>query len=409
MRILMLSQWFDPEPTFKGLSFAQELVRRGHDVQVLTGFPNYPEGKLYPGYRIRLWQRETLDGIPVYRVPLYPSHDRSAARRTINYLSFAASALVLGPMLVQKPDIIYVYNLITLAPAAWCLKHLTGAAVVYDIQDLWPESVTASGMVDGRFSTILGLLCNLAYRTADQVVTLSPGIRDELRRRGVPEDRVTVIYNWCNEQDMQSDEYDLALAKRLGLAGKFSVMYAGNLGLAQALDAVIEAAALLRETHPDIQFVFVGDGADSTRLKTITEQRCLTNIEFVPRQPAVAMGRILRLADVLLVHLKDDPLFRITIPSKTQAYLAAGRPILMGVRGDAAELVRRSKGGVTCEPGNAASIAQAVLQLYGLSAVDRAAMGLAGSRYYEQELSMEAGVSRFESCFQAALGCKRRA
>ena len=148
MRILILSQFFDPEPIVKGLPFARELSRRGHAVEVLTGFPNYPGGKLYPGYRLRPWQREVLDGIPVHRVALYPSHDGSAVRRTANYASFALSAAVAGPFLVRKPDVVYVYHPpATVGLPALVFRALRGCPVVYDVQDLWPDSVASSRMV----------------------------------------------------------------------------------------------------------------------------------------------------------------------------------------------------------------------------------------------------------------------
>ncbi|MHB1318411.1 MAG: glycosyltransferase family 4 protein [Anaerolineae bacterium] len=408
MRILMLSQWFEPEPTLKGLVFARELARRGHQVEVLTGFPNYPGGKLYPGYRIRPWTREVMDGVPVNRVALYPSHDRSSCRRVANYVSFATSAALLGPLLAHKPDIIHVHNLVTLSPAASLLRCLRGGEVVYDIQDLWPESVAVSGMLHGRrVLRMLEYLCNRAYRAAEHVVTLSPGVKDALLRRGLPADRVTTIYNWCDERSMHPFPRDTSLAEALGLAGTFNVMFAGNMGSVQALDAVLEAAVLLASAHPRIRFVFVGAGIDRDRLASIARDRGLSGVVFLPRQPLEAMGPILALADLMLVHLKDDPLFRITIPSKTQAYLAVGRPILMAVRGDAARLLERSGGGVVCQPEDPESIAEGVLRVYGLSEDERAAMGRAGRSFYERELSLQAGVDRFESCFQRVLAQRR--
>jgi hypothetical protein len=158
MKILLLTQWFQPEPFFKGLSFAKALKSRGHDVEVLTGFPNYPGGKLYPGYRVRLWQRESVDGIRVNRVALYPSHDRSGLKRMLNYLSFGLSAALIGPLLVQKPDVIYVYNLVTLGPAAYLLRFFYGCPVVYDVQDIWPDSV-----VDLHEMPPVRLLCSFLH------------------------------------------------------------------------------------------------------------------------------------------------------------------------------------------------------------------------------------------------------
>ena len=140
MRILFLTQWFQPEPFFKGLPFAKALADHGHEVEILTGFPNYPGGKVYPGYRVCLHQRETMDRIKINRVPLYPSHDKSALRRSVNYLTFSLSLLLFGPWLIRRPDVIYVYNLVTIGPPAFLFRFLFGSKVIMDVQDLWPDS-----------------------------------------------------------------------------------------------------------------------------------------------------------------------------------------------------------------------------------------------------------------------------
>jgi len=410
MRILILSQWFDPEPTFKGLYFARELHARGHQVEVLTGFPNYPSGRLYPGYRIRPWQNEVTEGIPVHRLPLYPSHDGSALRRAANYLSFAASTALLGPWMITRPDVVYVCNLVSLSLTTEVLRLFRGQpAIVYDVLDLWPESVTQSGMVrSGLLRDVLGMWSSWAYRRADLVVGHSPGISASLLGRGLEPGRVTTIYNWCDERAIRQSSKDEALARRLGLDHTFNVMYAGNMGAAQGLETVLGAAERLQVSRPAVRFVLVGDGTENTRLKSIAGARGLGNVVFVPRQPASRMGPILSIADALIVHLKDHPLFRITIPSKTQTYLAMGIPIIMAVRGDAADLVHRSGGGVLCQPGDPASIAEAVARLCSMPESDRRKMGEAGRRFYYEELSLERGVTRWEECFARAADGRRR-
>ncbi|MEI6501208.1 MAG: glycosyltransferase, partial [Armatimonadota bacterium] len=180
MRILFLSQWFDPEPAFKGLCFARELKRRGHEVQVLTGYPNYPGGRIYDGYRVRLLQREDMDGVPVLRVPLYPSHDRSGLRRFANYASFAASAASLGPLVVKPADVAYVYHPPgTIGWPAMVLKALRQIPFVYDIQDLWPDTVTATGMLHNPLAyRLLDGWLRFVYRQAGHITVLSPGFRE---------------------------------------------------------------------------------------------------------------------------------------------------------------------------------------------------------------------------------------
>jgi colanic acid biosynthesis glycosyl transferase WcaI len=406
MRILLLTQWFEPEPTFKGLVFARELVARGHDVEVLTGFPNYPGGAVYAGYRIRPWLREQIDGVSVLRVALYPSHDKSSLRRVLNYASFAISAALVGTALIRKPDVVYVYHPpATIGFAAMAIGFVLKVPFLYDIQDLWPDTVAVSGMMSSsRAISLLGKFCKIVYRSAQHIVVLSPGFKQQLVRRGVPPGKVDVIYNWCDETTIQSSAPDPELSSRLGLSNRFNVMFAGTMGTGQALDSVLECAALCRRTLPQVQFVFVGGGVEWKRLEKKANDLGLTSVRFLPRQPMKAMGAVLGLADVLLVHLKDDPLFSVTIPSKIQAYMASGKPILIAMRGDAAQLVTQSGGGLVCEPENPKSIAETVARFAEMSPEERRNMGEAGKRFYDEQLSLRAGVTKFEALFGRICG-----
>ena len=401
MRILMLTQWFDPEPTFKGLAFARELVRLGHTVEVLTGFPNYPGGKLYKGYRIKLFQRETIDGISVIRVPLYPSHDGSAIKRIANYLSFAFSAALLGALLVKSADVMYVYHPpATVGFAASSISFFRRIPFVYDIQDLWPDTLAATGMLNNRnILKCVDLCCRLTYRVADHIVVLSPGFKRKLQERGVPGWKISVIYNWCDEGQITVMERSAAVEREPEMSGRFNVVFAGTMGKAQALDSVLEVAELLANRQPQVQFVFIGGGIEVEHLKQIKTDKKLVNVLFLPRRPFSEIGSALSMADLLLVHLKDDPLFEITLPSKTQAYMAAGRPILMALRGDAADLVEKAGAGVVCIPEDADSIAAAVEKLVAMTEKERAEMGRRGAKYYQQELSLSVGARRFEELF----------
>lgn len=401
MKILLLTQWFDPEPTFKGLLFAKELQRRGHEVEVLTGFPNYPGGHLYPGFRMRPFRREVVDGIPVLRVALYPSHDGSAVHRVLNYGSFAASASI-ASLFIRRPDVVYVYHPpATVGIPALVLKHLRGVPFVYDVQDLWPETLAATGMVSNR--RVLGLVDLLVrgvYRGAAEVVVLSPGFRAALLGKGVPPETVTVIPNWAHEDRISVAPRDSSTV-HAGAADPFTVLFAGTMGLAQALDTVLDAAELLR-AEEEIHFVLVGGGIDSERLEAEARRRQLTNVTFLPRRPTEEVGELLTGADALLVHLKDGPLFAITIPSKTQAYLMAGRPVLMGVRGDAARLVEEAAAGLTFPPEDAEALAAAVRSLRSSGRAAREEMGVRGAQFYRERLSVSAGTDAFVQVLRRA-------
>ena len=405
MRILFVAHYFQPEPNFfLGLPFAKELVKLGHEVEVLTGFPNYPGGRVYDGYRIRVLQKETLEGIPVLRVPLYPSHDKSGLRRMVSYTSFALSASSIGAAVVKSADVAYIsQGPATLGLPGGVLRLLRGIPFVYNIQDLWPDTLLSTGMFNSPTGLkLVGTWCKWAYRWASRIVVITPGFKRTLCERGVPEEKVEVIYNWCDDSQLQSAEADPALVGELGLTGRFNILFAGNIGAAQSLSAVLEAARMVESTHPRVQFVLIGGGVEAGALRQQAADMGLTNVRFFERRPVSEIANILRLAHVLLVHLKDDPLFRITIPSKTQAYMAVGRPILIAVKGDAADLVAKANAGLTCEPDNPHSIAQAVQRFQAMSQLELDAMGDNGKRFYEQELSIETGTKRYEQVFEAA-------
>jgi glycosyltransferase involved in cell wall biosynthesis len=394
MRILMLTQWFDPEPSFKGLLFAKALRERGHSVEVLTGFPNYPGGKVYSGYRIRLWQREIMEGIPVLRVALYPSHSQSAFGRILNYVTFALSASFLGTCLVNQADVVYVYHPpASIGLPALALKYLRRIPLVYDIQDLWPDTLAATGMLKHRWLLrLVGWGCQCVYRFVDRIVVLSPGFKVQLQERGVPANKISLIYNWSFP--IPAAPPDRMLEQQL--RDKLVVLFAGNLGTAQGLDTVLNAAKLLQKTHPDVAFALAGSGVEEGRLRKRVQDEGLGNVVFLGRQPPRAMGPLYERADALLVHLRDESLFKITIPGKTQAYLAAGKPILMGVRGDAAALVQQAGAGIVFPPQDSEALVRAVETLLSMTAAARSALGASGQQFYQAHLSVEAGVTAFE-------------
>ena len=405
MRILVLTQWFFPEPNFKMFSFAKELIKHGHEVQVLTGFPNYPDGKIYDGYKIRILYREVIEGIHILRVPLYPSHDTSVVRRIANYASFAFSAMCMGAFLVKPADVMYVYHQpVTVGLPAIVLRLTRRIPIIYDIQDLWPDTLGATGMVNNK--KILWLVdkwCRFTYNHANRITVLSPGFKKILISRGVSQEKIEVVYNWCDDSQIQSANKNTALARELGMESRFNIVFAGTMGRAQALDAVLDAAKIVGDRFPSIQFVFVGGGVDVDRLIQKARTMGIRNVLFLAKRPLSEIGKILNLADVLLVHLKDDPLFSITIPSKTQAYLSVGRPILMAVRGDAADLIERAGAGLSCIPENPNSIAQMVVKFFTMSREELDVMGDNGKKFYEQELSLSVGVRRFEEIFKSVI------
>lgn len=404
MKIIILSQWFYPEPDLKGLPFARELVRNGHEVQVLTGFPNYPEGRIYNGYKIRAFQREIIDGINILRVPLYPNHDQSAFKRVLNYLSFAVSASILGTLLLRKADVMYVYHPpATSAIPAIVIKLLRHIPIVYDIQDLWPDTLVATGMFSSRQGIkLVDSYCRLCYKMFSKIVVLSPGFKNKLIDRNVPADKISVIYNWANDIRFPDKSVE-SLKSEFGFDEKFTVLFAGTMGKAQALESVIWAAKRVSEIRKDIQFAFIGGGIEVPELKKLTVSLNLGNVKFIDRVPPSNIGGLLKAADILLVHLKRDPLFDITIPSKTQAYLMAGKPILMCVDGDASEIIHRSGAGKCCEAENPDMIARRVIEFYKMSKQDLMQMGKNAKKFYDGNLSIEIGTKELLEKFNEVI------
>ncbi len=400
LRVLLITQWFDPEPTFKGLVFARELVRQGFQVEVITGFPNYPGGKVYPGYRIKLIQREVIDGVEITRLPLYPSHNQSAIKRVANYLSFAGAALIYGVFFAKKADVLYAYHPpLTVGITASLIRFFRGTPVVYDIQDMWPDTLRATGMVSNqRALKTVESICQWVYRQVDHIVVLSPGFKRLLVQRNVPEAKIEVIYNWADEAALAAPKG--ALPASFPTADRFRILFAGNMGKAQALDTVLDAAVLLQARGSQVCFVLLGGGVDLERLKRRAVALDLENVVFLPAVPMAEVGTMLNAADALLVHLRKDPLFEITIPSKTQAYMAAGKALLMAVDGDAAELVRQSGGGLIAQSEDSESISNTAEALLQMDTADREAMGLMAWQYYDQHLALPVGVARFAAIFK---------
>jgi glycosyltransferase involved in cell wall biosynthesis len=394
MRIGMLSQWYDPEGGSAAVAGAisRQLVELGHDVHVLTGFPNYPIGKVYPGYRIRPYQYEQRAGVHVHRVPLLPSHDRSAMRRAVTYLSFGASAAA-RQRLLRSVDVWLVYS----TPATAAMPALVAHALyrrpyVLLVQDLWPDTVVDSGFVQrGRLlsATVRGIhaFCDASYRRAAAVVVTAPGMAEVIRGRGIPAGKLSVVPNWVDEAVFRPVPPDPALADRLGLTG-FVVMYAGSLGEPQGLETAIEAMRLLGDLT-DLRLVFVGTGVAEQRLRTAAAG--MDNVSFLGQQPPERMAGLLALSQVQLVSLRDRPLFHATLPSKLQAALATGRPVMGAVPGDAARLIDRSGAGLAVPPGDPAALAGALRRLHRLDAAAREEMGRAGRQFYLDHLSARVG------------------
>ncbi len=407
-RVLYLSQWFPPENGAVGLQVAKGLAERGFEVEALTGFPNYPSGKLSAGYRLSPYMREVMDGIPIHRVYLHPSHDSSSLGRALNYLSFFASAFIFCLLNARRFDVIYVYHPpITVGLAAALSGYVSRRPFILEVQDLWPDSVAASGMNGtSRLSRLLEPVCRFVYRRAALILGQSHGMAKRLVERGVSEHKSGVIFNWADETAARANgAYDVA---SLNFEGRFNFVYGGNLGAVQGLDSLIRAAHRLSEAAPQIQLTLVGEGMERERLTALVEQLGAKNIQILPGVPQTQIGDILAAADVLVTHLKDDPLFEITIPSKTQFYLAMGKPVLVGVRGESARIVTAAGAGMAMEPENEEAIAEAFLAMAQLPRDELDRMGAQGRATYEKQFSFASTMSLLASHIVRVSSISRR-
>jgi glycosyltransferase involved in cell wall biosynthesis len=407
VRVLLLTQLFQPEPNhLKGLAFAKAVREAGVDLRVLTGFPNYPGGRLYPEYRVRPVTREVLEGVPVTRVMMFPSHDRSALRRAATYVSFAASSAVAVCVSRFKPDIVHAYvGPMTLAIPGALARTFRGARMLLDIQDLWPESVTDSGMGGyGVVGAAITGLCGWAYRRGDRFVVLSEGYKGVLCDRGVPASRIDVIYNWCDESQIPPPDQSTATSPGSSGGSPLRVLYAGNVGTLQMLDVVLDAARILTERGVRVEFTIAGAGVELDRLRSRQQREAVANVRFLGAVPREAMAKLYAAADALLVHLRNDRLASIAIPQKTQTCLAAGRPVLMGMRGEAAALVEEAGAGVVFEPESAPSLAWTVARIVAMSPAERCTMGERGREFYAKRLSFRRGVEAMIGVYESLAG-----
>ncbi|MEV1328692.1 glycosyltransferase family 4 protein [Micromonospora costi] len=410
MKIGLISQWYPPEGVFIPGNLADQLAERGHEVRVLTTFPSYPHGRVYPGWKQR-WRHRTAGPVAVQRVPAYPSHDTSAARRALSQLSFGASSATAVRWLAGV-DVTYVYHPPpTSAAAAALLRAVRRTPVVLHVQDLWPESVVGSGMAPtGRAGRVvertLGMLMRWTYRIADAVVVISPTMAERVVAGGADPARVRVVWNWTDDALFRpvpaSDEARAVLGHR----GRCTVMFAGNLGLLQGLETSIRAAAAVEDR---IDLVFVGSGAGEDAARRLAAELCADNVRFVGRREPSKMAELYAAADWQLLSLRDVPALRAAVPSKLQAALACGVPVIAAVGGDTAALVRSTGTGLACPPEDWRTLAARFAEAAALPPASRREMGRRARQVYQERMSLRVGVDQFEDILTKAAAEKGRA
>jgi colanic acid biosynthesis glycosyl transferase WcaI len=388
LRILILTQYFPPEiggPQTRLASMTGELRRLGHDVEVVTGLPNYPRGKFFPGYGRSFYRRELLSGVIVHRLWLYPAMG-SGIGRMLNYASFAATSLF-GLMRAEKPDFIFVESPpLLLALSGYLAGRLRGVPFILNVADLWPDAI-----VEGRFLQDGFLLRSMeaiekwSYRNAAYVNAVTEGIRDRLvEQKAVPREKVLFLPNGVDAIRYQPRSEDLVLKRELGLDGKKIVLWAGTLGYAHGLEHVLQAAKLLSD-RAEIHFLFVGDGSARPALETLAEELQLSSITFRDPVPPEQLPPYFSIAECGLASLLDLPIHRGARPSKIFPVLASGKPLIFAGKGETAELLRQARAGIVVPPGDSRALADAVLQIVENPEAARV-QGMRGREFVEENL-----------------------
>ncbi len=404
MRIFVVSQYFWPE-NFRVNDLVKDLVQRGHQVTVLTGIPNYPAGKVFDVYRAQPSAYATYEGAEVVRLPMFP-RGSGGARLILNYLSFVVSGGVLGPWRLRgKPtDVIFVFepSPVTVGlPAVW-LGKIKKAPVVFWALDLWPETLAAIGVVSSpRLLGWVGNLVRYIYNRCTLVLGQSRGFLGSIARYCDDKAKIRYFPSWAEEVFM--DDGVKPAPEVPEWANGFSVVFAGNIGEAQDMPAVLDAAERLK-ANPSIRWVIVGDGRKSDWLQAEVVRRGLHAQVLLPgRFPVERMPSFYAHADALLVSLKRDPVFSMTIPGKVQSYLMAGIPLLGMLDGEGAAVIRDAQAGWTCEAGDAAGLAQAVLAFAAMPPAVRKRMGLNGRKYAQQQFGRTQLMDRLEALLAEAV------
>ena len=399
MRVLIVSQYFWPED-FRINDLAQGLAERGHQVTVLTGIPNYPGGQYYPGYSAFGPRWETRGAVSVVRTPLLARGQSKGVRLALNYLSFALSSSVLGPIYLRGMpfDLIFVHepSPITVGIPAIALKRAKRAPIMFWVLDLWPESLSATGAV--RSPSILGAVEKLVryiYRNCDRVLVSSRGFVPRVEKLGAEPGRVSWFPQWAEALYRPVDPEEAA-PQRDGLPEGFRVVFAGNIGAAQGFPTIVAAAERLKGRE-DIHWLVLGDGRMRGWVESQVRERGLSStVHLLGRHPMESMPGWFSLADALLLPLKRDPIFALTVPAKLQSYLACARPIIASLDGEGARIVEEAGAGLACPAEDAEALAHAVLRLRRMAAPERRAMGLRGRAYFEAHFEREMLLDRLE-------------
>jgi glycosyltransferase involved in cell wall biosynthesis len=396
-------------PSARVSELARHWVNAGHEVTVLTGFPNHPDGVVRPEYRERFWRgfcREDFHGVKVFRTFLLPFPNRKPHERILNYTSFCMSAATAASF-VERPHVVIATSpQLLVGLSGWWASRIHKVPFVLEVRDLWPESLVGTG-VGNEMSLMyrsIGRAASFLYRRANSIVVVTPSFRDHLTREwNVSPEKIAVVQNGVETALFSPQESGRQIRDQLGAEGKFVVSYIGTLGLAHGLDTLVAAAERLQRIAPQVLFMLVGEGADRERILSLAQSKQLTNLVFIPQQPRERIPSCISASDACVVMLKDKEVFETVIPTKMLEFMSCARPVILGVRGQAKRVLEAAAGGICIEPDNPDALCSAIVRLQELPAL-REDMGRGGRNYIVRELSRERTAQEYLTVLQQVLG-----
>jgi colanic acid biosynthesis glycosyl transferase WcaI len=416
MKILYVSQYFPPEmgaPAGRAAELSRLWAEDGHEVTVLTGFPNHPTGVVPLEYRRKfrhLVAHDTYHDVNVVRTWLLPFPNRKAYERILNYCSFCVSSATTGVFLHRPEVVIATSPQLLVGLAGWWLARCNGVPFVFEVRDLWPESLAAVG-IGNRNSLLHRSLARIAgflYRSCDRLVVVSPAFKDYLVEHWqVPVEKIFVVENGVETSLFSRLTPNAAIRRSLGAEEKFVASYIGTMGNAHGLETLLEAATLLRERAPQVLFLLVGEGAEKARIVSLARSRGLRNVRFVGQQARDKIPAYITASDTCLVLLKKSELFKTVLPTKMLEFMSCARPVILGVDGHARKVMEQANAGIFITPEDPAALADAVVRLAADPAL-RESLGRNGRQHVLQHFSRQNTAKLYLDVLQDLLGAGQR-
>ncbi len=416
MKILYVSQYYPPEmgaPAARASELAREWVRMGHEVTVLTGFPNHPTGAVPPQYRGKLWRlrmQEQVDGVNVERTWLLPLPNGRPHERILNYGSFCLSAAFSGSFLARPDIIVATSPQLLVGLSGWWISRYKGVPLIFEVRDLWPESLIAvgAGREGSWFYRSLSRLAQFLYRKAERIVVVSPAFKNFLEvNRGITPAKIDVVANAVETELFSPRDADPALKRSLNLEGKCIVGYIGTMGMAHGLESLLQAAETLQRSAPQVEFLLVGEGSEKAKLQKQAQSRGLANLRFLPEVRRDRVPEYIALCDICLVVLRKSEIFKTVIPTKMLEYMACARAVILGVDGQACEIINQARAGISVAPDDSAALSQAIIDLANDQEL-RKRLGRNGrlhiERHFSRRKSAEAYLDLLESVLRTEEG-----